>query len=238
MQIQKQNQKVDLRPQRQDDFYMKGVLQGAFNARIGLVMVTIICLALTGVIMFLVSQLKDKNTVVIDSSTGRTHFAVALRETNSTIVDRQIVYYSARVAEDFFNFDHRTIVRARQNVYDLAGLDFRQKLDSRGRYVDPNSEEIRQCLTDKTQSAFQWEVQPSVTLRTDPFYSTFMTFQRIVRNMDGSTREFKRYNVKIDWGRLNENVDHFRRPHALVLLNVTVLNEGSIELNEQLNRIR
>jgi len=238
MQTHQKQQKPNMRPgaARQDEFYMKGVLQNAFSARIGIIMITVVCVLLACVIVMLIS--KPQHTVVIDSGTGKTYYAPSIRGTNSAVIDRQLVFYSARAAEDYFNYDFRMIQVARQNVYDLAGTEFRRKLDESGKYTDPNNDEIRRCIGEKTQSIFQWEAQPRVTLSNDPYYSTFMTFQRRVIDANGLTREYKRYNVKIDWGRLNENVDYSRRPHALVLLNVTILNEGSLELNEQLNRIR
>jgi len=210
---------------------MRDVLQSAFNARIGLVMVTLIVIVLVIAIVIIASR--PQRVVVIDSSTGRTFAASSQQGVTSSLIDRQVCYYSARVIEDFFNYSFQTITRARQNVFDLAGADFRKKLGER--YVD--NEDVRRCVDDKAQSNFQWEILPRVTMRNDPYYSTFATFQRVVL-VGGVTREIKKFNVKVDWGRLNENVEYSRRPHALVLLNITVLNEGSIEHNEQLNRIR
>lgn len=222
--------KPSLRPQRTDAFYMKDVLQAAFNARIGLVMVTIIVIAL--VIAIVVIASRPQRVVVIDSGTGRTFAASSQQGVTGNLIDRQVCYYSARAVEDFFNYDFQTITRARQSVYDLAGAEFRKKLGDK--YVD--NEDVRKCVEDKAQSIFQWEILPRVTMRNDPYYSAFATFQRVVR-VNGVTKELKKFNVKIDFGRLNENVEYSKRPHALVLLNITVLNEGSMELNEQLNKV-
>jgi len=194
-------------------------------------MVTVIVIALVIAIVIIASR--PQRVVVIDSSTGRTFTASSQQGVTSSLIDRQVSYYSARVIEDFFNYDFQAITRARQSVFDLAGADFRKKLGEK--YVD--NEDVRRCVEDKAQSIFQWEILPRVTMRNDPYYSTFATFQRVVR-VGGVTRELKKFNVKADWGRLNENIEYSRRPHALVLLNITVLNEGSMELNEQLHRIK
>jgi len=224
------NTRQTLRPERSDAFFMKEVLQAAFNARIGLVSVSLIALSLMAAIIVLSSR--PQRVIVIDGGSGRTYSSVSHTGMNEDLIQRQLCYYSVVFVEDYFNYDYLTIQNARRNIIDLGHPQFVESLGKD--YL--NNADVKKCYDEKAQSFFSWEINPKVTMRNDPYYSTFMTFQRVIKTND-VTREMKKYNVKLDWGRLGKNADYTKRPHSLVLLRITILNEGSTELNDQINKL-
>jgi len=224
--------KLEMKPERTDTYFLKEVLQMAFNARFGMIILTVVVMALLALLYYLVSR--PAYTVVIDRTTGQTYAPVGLAKgVTQDLLDRQLVYYSAQMIEAYANFDHNTIREARRRVYELSNSKFREALGGEG-YMD--DEEVKQCIANKAEFSLQWEMHPRITQRNDPYYTLFATFQRVVR-WDGLTREVKKFNVRVDWGRLNENMDYTKRPHSLVLLGIKYLNESN-EVNEQINRLK
>lgn len=225
-------QERTFRPERSDSVFISDVLKAAFNARIGLVVVSIVTILLMVVIFILASR--PQRVVVIDASSGRTYAALNKSGLAQDIIDRQLTYYSIQACEDYLNFDHMTIQQARQTIFDIAHPKFKESLPQNWLTNDP---ELRRCIDDRYSSYFDWEIIPRVTMRNDPYYSTFCVFTRIVKVND-VTKEVKKYNVKVDWGRLENNADYSKRPHSLVLLRISVLNQGSNEYNDQINQIK
>jgi len=226
------DKKPDMRPERSDTYYLKEVLQMAFNARFGMIFLMIIVLALLSFLYVLISR--PAYTVVIDRTTGQTFVPVGLQKgVTQELLDRQLVYYSIQAIDNYANFDHNTIQEARKRIFELSSSQFRASL---GEYLSPENEDIKKCLDKKAEYYITWEMQPRITQRNDPYYTLFGTFQRVVK-WGGLTQEIKKYNVRVDWGRLNENMDYSKRPHSLVLLNVKYLNEIG-EINDQMNRLK
>jgi len=225
--------KIRTAPERTDSFFMKEALQMAFNARIGIVLMFIVALALVLVIFALVSR--PAQTVVIDRSTGQTYAPVGLaRGVGQELLDRQLIFYSGQAIENFFNNDYRIMQQSRQSLYEIAGSQFREELGEK--YANAENPEIKECVNEQRVSTIRWELHPRITMKADPNYTVFATIQRIVK-VGNMTKEIKKINVRVDWGRLNDNVDYMRRPHSLVLMKIQILEEGSIESNEQLNRL-
>jgi len=219
-------------PERTDRFYMKQILQMAFNARIGIIVMAGFVLVL--IFMLFNSLSRPPQIVVIDGTTGRTYAPIA-QGTNvaQVLIDRQLIYYTTQVCENFFNFDYQYIEIARKSVYELGNATFRNSLG--GDFLD--GAEVKKCITDQLESFIKWEMYPKITKRNDPFYTVFATIHRVVK-AGGLTKETKTFNVRVEWGRLNNNVDYTKRPHSLVLLDIKILNEGSVELNEQINSVK
>jgi len=219
-------------PERTDRFYMKQIIQMAFNARIGIILMAGLVLIL--IIMLFNTLSRPPQIVVIDGTTGRSYAPVA-QGTNVTqgLIDRQLVYYTTQVCEDFFNYSGQEISKARQSVYELGSTSFRNNLGEG--FLD--GPDVEKCVKDKLESFIRWEMYPKITKRADPYYTVFATIHRVVKT-NGLTKEAKTFNVRVEWGRLNDNVDYVKRPHSLVLLDIKILSEGSVELNEQINRVK
>jgi hypothetical protein len=224
------SKKVSPVPQRTDTFFMQNVLNMAFNARIGLILMSCVTILLIFLVFSLVRR--PPQVVVIDKTTGQTFAPVAIRTGMvQELIDRQLVYYSTQVCESYFDMDVKTAAQSHRVVYDLGSNQFRAKLGEKWLTPLGNDNDV---LMKKTQTLIHWEMTPRVTKRADPYYTVFATIQRVVKE-DGLVKEYKKFNVRIEWGRLNQNVDYTKRPHSLVLLDIQILNEGSADLNEQIN---
>jgi len=225
--------KPEIKPERSDTYYLKEVLQMAFNARFGMIFLMVIVLVLFCFLYYLISR--PAYTVVIDRTTGQTFKPIGLEKgVTQELLDRQLIYYTAQVVDYYANFDHNTIQEARQRIYELSNSQFRGLLGDK--YSSLENEDVKKCIDKKAEYYLQWEMQPRITQRNDPYYTLFGTFQRVVK-WNGLTQEVKKYNVRVDWGRLNNNMDYTKRPHSLVLLSIKYLNEVG-EINDQMNRVK
>jgi hypothetical protein len=219
------------KPQRSDSLFISDTLKAFFNARIGLFVVSIVSIASIIAIIYLVSQ--PQRVVVIDASSGKTYYAVNRASVSLELVDRQLCYYSAQFCENFYNNDYMTIESARKRVVDLMATSLRDSIEKKWNA----SPDLRLCLDKKQSSYFAWEINPSVTMRNDPYYTTWCVFERIIKENE-MLRETKKYHIILKWGRTANNADYRTRPHSLVLMSFVIVNEGSAEYNDQINKLR
>jgi len=225
------DKKPEMKPERSDTYYLKEVLQMAVSARFGMIFLMVVVLVLLFFLFYMIS--KPAYTVVIDRTTGQTFVPVGVdKGVTQELLKRQLVFYTVQMVEYYANYDHNTIVDARKKVYEMASSQFRGELGDK--FWD--DDDVKKCIDRKAEYYITWEMQPRVTQANDPYYTLFGTFQRVIK-YGGLTQELKRYNVRVDWGRLNDNVDYAKRPHALVLLNIKYLNELG-EINDQMNRLK
>lgn len=230
--MNKQHEKT-FRPERTDSLFISDLLKSFFNARIGLIVISLISILLMIAIVILVTR--PQRVVVIDASSGRTFAAINKSGLAQDLIERQLVYYSIKACEDYFNFDHLTIQQARQNIIDIAHPKLKENLPKT--WLASNDPEMKRCVEERYSSFFDWEILPRVTMHNDPYYSTFGSFTRVLKVNDVS-KEVKKYNVKIEWGRLENSADYSKRPHSLVLLRISILNENSSEYNDQINQLK
>ena len=232
----KSDKKVILKPVRSDDFFMADVLKMALNARVGMILITLIAICLIAVVFFLLSQSAKRTVfVVIDGSTGKTYYPISQsRDMAQALLDRQLIYYSVEMIEKYLDYNYFSIKSSREDILALANSKLATDLGGE-KYLD--DADVQRVLKAQTRSYLVWEIRPRITLRNEPYYTVFATVERTIKQ-DGLTVEIKKYNIRVDWGHINGNVDYARRPHALALLNVNILTEGSLELNEQINKLR
>lgn len=218
------------KPQRSDSLFISDTMKAFFNARIGLFAVSIVAIVSIIAVIYLVIQ--PQRVVVIDASSGKTYYAVNKASVSQELIDRQLCYYSAQFCENYFNNDFLTIESARKRVVDLMSTSFR---DSTKKKWDASSD-LRICLDKKQASYFVWEINPSVTMRNDPYYTTWCVFERNIKENE-MLRETKKYHIILKWGRTANNTDYRTRPHSLVLMSFSLVNEGSAEYNDQINKL-
>ena len=232
----KSDKKVILKPVRSDDFFMADVLKMALNARVGMILITLIAILLIAVVFFLLSQSAKRTVfVVIDGSTGKTYSPIAQsRDMGQALLDRQLIYYSVEVIEKFLDYNHFSIKSSREEILMLSNSKFAGELGG-DKYLE--DADVQRVINAQTRSYLVWEIRPRITLRNEPYYTVFATVERTIKQ-DGLTVEIKKYNIRVDWGHINGNIDYAKRPHALALLGIKILSEGSVELNEQINKLR
>jgi hypothetical protein len=218
------------KPQRSDSLFISDTLKAFFNARIGLFFVSLVAIISMLALVYLVMQ--PQRVVVIDASSGKTYYAVNRSSVTQELVDRQLCYYSAQFCEDFFNNDYLTIENARARVGDLMATALKDSTQKKW----AASPDLRVCLDKKQTSYFNWELNPRVTMRNDPYYRTWCVFERNIKEND-MLRETKKYHIILEWGRTANNTDYRTRPHSLVLLGFSIVKEGSKEYNDQINQL-
>ena len=225
--------KIKIQPLRSDSHYMKDVLNAALNARIGLIVVSIIAFAL--VICLLKVLSKPQRVVVVDTYTGKTFVSTSHIGISEDVLERQLCYYSAQACEDFFNLDYLSINLSRERFVELAHPELRIPVRDTPVISNAwvNDYEAQKAKTDKAQSYFSWEINPKVTMKSDPYYKVFNSFQRIVK-VNESIVDVRKFNVIVIFGRLRKNVDYTKRPHSLVITSFKIITGDSPEYKDQL----
>jgi hypothetical protein len=217
---------------RSDGNFITKLLADAFNARIGVLAITLVCLGQMYIIYVLLNV--EKKYLVVDINTGQTfQTKAATNKTSYEIIDRQLIYYSTQVCEDFFNYDYTSIQQARRRFLDIASKELAELLGDK--WVQDSS--FQRCIDTKTRSVIEWEYGIDVTERNDPYYSIYAEFTRILK-IQNVTTDVRKFRVKLDWGRLRNNTDSQKRPHALILTGISVLKKNSPEYKEQIRKLQ
>lgn len=218
------------RPIRPDKEYMVGLTKAVFIMRFALIGLILSVMVLGGLAFMAIN--KPGVVTVVDLSSGKTLTALGKTAVGSEVLEQQLVYYSKQFCESFLCADHVTIRESRKIAAELMHPDLAAKLPKD--WLE--NSDVKNCIENRTTSYFDWTLKPAVTIKNDPRYSVFCQFTKEVRT-EGYQPEKKRYNIRLDWGRLVKNTDPFNRPHSLVLLNFEQLQDDS-KINEQLKMVK
>lgn len=220
------------KPIRADHEFTYSLSKAILNMRLGMLLLTVISLFL-GFLLWQ-TQNRPRMIAVIDSSTGKTYGAVASTNIVMEIINRQLVYYSRDFCESYLSFDHVSIRSARENAKSLMHPTLlAPKLPAN--YLFDAA--VQDCIKNRATSFFDWKIKPVITSSQDPRYTVFCQFTRTIKRY-GFQDQVQSYNIKLDWGRLQHDLDAFNRPHALTLLKFEELENNSTELTNQLNLIK
>jgi hypothetical protein len=218
------------KPIRPDREYVYGLTRAVFIMRFAVISLFIICILLIG-ITFL-SLNKPRLVTVVDIGTGKSISALSSNNISDQVIEQQLVYYSRVFCESYLCQDHVILSDARKTAVGLMHPDLARKLPKDWL----NDNDVKNCIENQETSYFDWALKPAVTMKNDPRYSVFCQFTKETRR-EGFEPIKKRYNIRLDWGRLIKNTDPFNRPHSLVLLNFEQLQDES-KINEQLQLIK
>ena len=209
--------------ERPDEEYVEGLVKGVVNSRFGIVALLVVVIMMGIIILAMLKR--PQLVAVVDSETGQTYASVA-REVTTDVIERQLKFYSMRFVEDYLNLDYLMVKEARARAMEIMHPTLREQVQW--------SEEVNDAVKGQYGCSFEWMIKPVVTAVADPKYSVFCQLERVTTKKGYKPRREK-LSLKLDWGRLRQNTDPYKRPHNLMLLGVNKLKEGSAELKEQLN---
>ncbi len=215
------------KPLRPDESYLKDLISGVINSRIAVITLSVVILALLVIVFFLSTQ--SKLVAIINKNSGETYVAKTSKITQD-VLERQIVYYSKKLCEDYLNLDYMTVVESRKRALELMHPSMKEELGAEKYW---QTKKVLTAMKEKYSCDYKWLMYPKITERSHPHYIVFCQFMRVIRKKGYKPME-ETFTIRLDWVRLLKNPSPFERPHDLLLTRVWEIQKDSDEMKNQL----